>query len=123
MTRKTTFILLAGAALAAVWALPVGTAAAAPAGSAFATGQTSGTDAIAMEMQRRGGRGGGGFRGGRGGGGGGAAAAAIGIGVIGAIIASEAARANARRECWIERRRVHDDWGRPIGVRRVRVCR
>ncbi len=68
----------------------------------------------------RGGRGG--FRGGRGGGGGGAAAAAA-LGILGAaIIASEAARANARRDCWIERQRVRDEWGRTIGFRRVRVC-
>lgn len=68
----------------------------------------------------RGGRGG--FRGGRGGGGGGAAAAAA-LGILGAaIIASEAARANAPRDCWIERQRVRDEWGRTIGFRRVRVC-
>ncbi len=70
----------------------------------------------------RGGRGGGGFRGGRGGGGG-AGAAAAAIGILGAaIIASEAARANAPRDCWIERQRVRDEWGRTIGFRRVRVC-
>jgi len=77
-----------------------------------------------VEMQgRRGGfrGGGGGFRGGRGGGGGAAAAAALGI-LGAAIIASEAARANARRDCWIERQRVRDEWGRTIGFRRVRVC-
>jgi hypothetical protein len=69
----------------------------------------------------RGGRGG--FRGGRGGGGGGGAAAAAALGILGAaIIASEAARANAPRDCWIERQRVRDEWGRTIGFRRVRVC-
>lgn len=67
----------------------------------------------------RGGRGG--FRGGRGGGGAGAAAAALGI-LGAAIIASEAARANAPSDCWIERQRVRDEWGRTIGFRRVRVC-
>ena len=77
----------------------------------------------------RAGGGGGGFRGGRGGrgfrggGGGGAGAAAAAIGILGAaIIASEAARANAPRDCWIERQRVRDEWGRTIGFRRVRVC-
>lgn len=77
----------------------------------------------------RAGGGGGGFRGGRGGfrggrgGGGGAGAAAAALGILGAaIIASEAARANAPRDCWIERQRVRDEWGRTIGFRRVRVC-
>ena len=69
-----------------------------------------------VEMQGR--------RGGfRGGGGGGGAAAAAALGILGAaIIASEAARANAPRDCWIERQRVRDEWGRTIGFRRVRVC-
>lgn len=117
-------MILGGAALMAAWAMPVASAEAAPVGSAIAAGQATTGDDIAMEMQRRGGRGGGGFRGGRGGGGGGgAAAAAIGLGIMGAIIASEAARANARRDCWIERRTVRDEWGRPLGVRRIRVCR
>ncbi|WP_296572515.1 hypothetical protein [Phreatobacter sp.] len=75
----------------------------------------------------RGGGGRGGFRGGGGrggfGGGGGAGAAAVAIGILGAaIIASEAARARAPRDCWIERQRVRDEWGRTIGFRRVRIC-
>jgi hypothetical protein len=57
-----------------------------------------------------------------GGGGGGAAAAIIGLGVLGAIAAGSAASARPA-ECWYERQRVVDDWGRPMGVRRVRVCR
>ena len=55
----------------------------------------------------------------RGGNGNGAAAAIIGLGVLGAIAASQAAPS----DCWIERRRVVDDYGRYAGIRRVRVCR
>lgn len=87
-------------------------------------------DAVEMQGRRGGfrGGGGGGFRGGRGGGfrrggGGSGAAAAAALGILGAaIIASEAARANAARDCWIQRQRVRDEWGRTIGFRRVRVC-
>jgi len=39
-----------------------------------------------------------------------------------AIIAAEAARANAPRDCGIERQHVRDEGGRTIGFRRVRVC-
>jgi hypothetical protein len=53
---------------------------------------------------------------------GGAAAAVIGLGVLGAVIATQAARSRYRR-CWIERQRVFDDWGNFVGYRRVRVCR
>ena len=52
---------------------------------------------------------------------GGAAAAAVGLGILGAVIATEAARSRPR--CWVERQRVFDDWGNYVGVRRVRVCR
>ena len=53
------------------------------------------------------------------GGGGGAAAAAVGLGILGAVIATQAYRS---RGCWYERRQAFDDWGNFVGYRRVRVC-
>ena len=52
---------------------------------------------------------------------GGAVAAGLALGVLGAIAASEAAR--AQPACWTERRRMYNGYGNYVGTRRVRVCR
>jgi hypothetical protein len=59
--------------------------------------------------------------------GGGWVAPGIAAGVIGGM-ALGAAAANRDgyyegAECWFERRPVYDEYGNPIGRRRVRVCR
>ena len=108
--RKSISLLLATAICIAE--LGNGAANAAPFMPAPAVSQqASGDSALVQQVQYRRRRGYGG-----------AAAAAIGLGVLGAVIATQAARANYRR-CWIERQRVFDDWGNFVGYRRVRVCR
>ncbi|MCI4677229.1 hypothetical protein K9U39_13275 [Rhodoblastus acidophilus] len=54
-----------------------------------------------------------------------AAAGLIGGLALGAVAASAANRpyyAEPAGDCWIERRRVYDQWGNYIGHRRIRVC-
>lgn len=127
-------ILKAGLICALVCVEPLAQASAmplAPAATTLAASEqaTPGDGEIVLAQFRRGG---GGFRGpvrrggrwGGGGGGGagtGAAAAIIGLGILGAIAANQAARARPR--CWVESRRMFNRYGDYIGVRRVRVCR
>jgi hypothetical protein len=53
----------------------------------------------------------------------GIAAGLIGGALVGSAVANSNRGYYEGGDCWVERRPVYDEYGNPIGRRRVRVCR